>query len=317
LRRLAGGATIAARRRRRSALASDDARDRDTPPGAKSDRNGEIRMGAGSFAQSKDGTRIYYEIRGQGEPLALIFGYAGSSRGWGEPFLKLLEARFRIIAIDNRGTGQSDKPEKPFTLADMAADAAAVLDHAKIDRAHVMGISMGGMIAQEFALNHPERLRGLVLGCTLCGFAHGVVGDPEALGALQVKPAEPLAPQIERLFAACCAKPFVASAQGQAVLRDRLAEVLNYQMTPLHTYQLHWAAIGSFETFDRLPRIKAPTLVVTGTSDLLVPDANSDIIKERISGARIHKITGAGHVFFWEAPQETAATVAEFLSAVN
>jgi pimeloyl-ACP methyl ester carboxylesterase len=274
-------------------------------------------MAAGAFAESKDGTRIHYEIRGQGEPLALIFGYAGSSRGWGEPFLKLLEARFKTVVIDNRGTGQSDKPEKPFSLADMAADAASVLDDAKIERAHVMGISMGGMIAQEFALNHPARLRGLVLGCTLCGLAHSVPGNPEALAALQVNPSEPLAPQVERLFAACCARPFVASAQGQAVLKERVAEALNYPMTPPHTYQLHWGAIGGFDVFDRLPQIKAPTLVITGTSDLLVPDANSDIIKERIPGAHLHKLSGAGHVFFWEAPEETAAIVSKFLSAAN
>lgn len=274
-------------------------------------------MAAGTFAQSKDGTRIRYEIRGKGEPLALIFGYGGSSRAWGEPFLKLLEARFKTIVIDNRGTGESDKPEKPFSLADMAADVASVLDHAKIDRAHVMGISMGGMIAQEFALNHPTRLRGLVLGCTVCGFSHSVAGDPETLAALQVNPGKPLAAQVELLLAACCAKPFLASAKGQAVLKERVAEVMNYPITPLHTYQLHWGAIGGFDTFDRLPQVKAPTMVITGTSDLLVPDANSDIIKERIPGAQIYKIPGAGHVFFWEAPEDTAAAVTQFLSAVN
>lgn len=274
-------------------------------------------MPAGTFAQSKDAVRIHYEIRGQGEPLALIFGYAGSSRGWGEPFRNLLEARFKTIMIDNRGTGESDKPEKPFSVADMAADVASVLDHAKIDRAHVMGISMGGMIAQEFALHHPARLRGLVLGCTLCGLAHGVAGEPEVLAALQVNPNQPLAPQVERLLAACCAKPFLASPRGQAVVKERVAEVMNYPMTPLHTYQLHWAAIGGFDTFDRLPQIKAPTLIITGTSDLLVPDANSDIIKERIPGARLHKIPGAGHVFFWEAPEDSAAAVTKFLSAMN
>jgi 3-oxoadipate enol-lactonase len=271
----------------------------------------------GNFAQSKDGTRLHYEIRGQGEPLALIFGYGGSSRGWGEPFLKLLEARFRIVVIDNRGTGRSDQPEQPFSLADMAADAASVLDHAGIERAHLMGISMGGMIAQEFALNHPARLRGLVLGCTMCGLAHSVPGDPEVLAALAVNPAEPMAPQVERLLAACCAKPFAASASGQAVLRARVAEVMNYPMTPAHTYQLHWKAIEGFDVFDRLPKIKSPTLVITGTSDLLVPDANSDIIKERIPGARIHKLPGAGHVFFWEAPEETAEAVTQFLSRVD
>jgi pimeloyl-ACP methyl ester carboxylesterase len=132
-----------------------------------------------------------------------------------------------------------------------------------------------------------------------------------------VNPEQPLPAQVERLLAACCARPFVASAKGQAVLKERVAEVLNYTMTPLHTYQLHWGAVGTFDTFDRLPQIKAPTLVITGTSDLLVPDANSDIIKERIPGARIHKLPGVGHVFFWEAPEETAATVTTFLSALN
>jgi 3-oxoadipate enol-lactonase len=274
-------------------------------------------MAEGFLAKSIDATRIHYEIRGSGQPLALIFGYAGSSRGWGEPFVKLLEANFKTILIDNRGTGQSDKPEKVFSLADMAADAVSVLDHAKIDRAHVMGISMGGMIAQEFALNHPERLRGLVLGCTICGLAHSVPGDPQALAALQINPDEPLPAQIDRLFAACCSRPFLESAKGQSVLKERLAEVMNYPLTPPHTYQVHWGAIAGFDVFERLPSVTAPTLVITGTADSLVPDANSDIIKEQIPGAKLHKLPGAGHVFFWEAPQETAAEVTKFLSSVR
>ena len=107
------------------------------------------------FAESKDGLKLRYEIRGEGEPVALIMGFSGSGRGWGEPFLKLMEARFKIFVIDNRGTGESDKPDTEFTLGDMAADIAAVLDHAKTPRAHIFGISMGGMIAQEFVLAYP------------------------------------------------------------------------------------------------------------------------------------------------------------------
>jgi 3-oxoadipate enol-lactonase len=274
-------------------------------------------MAEGSFAKSSDGTRIHYEIRGSGQPLALIFGYSGSSRAWGEPFIRLLTSNFKTILIDNRGTGHSDKPEKVYSLADMAADAASVLDDAKIDRAHVMGISMGGMIAQEFALNHPTRLRGLVLGCTICGLAHSVPGDPQALAALQINPEQPLPEQIDRLFAACCSRPFLESAKGKAVLKERVAEVMNYPMTPAHTYQLHWGAIAGFDVFDRLPNVTAPTLVITGTADALVPDANSDIIKERIPGASIKKISGAGHVFFWEDPEGTAAEVNRFLSSVR
>jgi pimeloyl-ACP methyl ester carboxylesterase len=136
------------------------------------------------FAQSKEGLKLRYEMRGAGEPVALIMGFSGSGRGWGEPFLKLMEARFKIFVIDNRGTGESDKPDAEFTLGDLAADIAAVLDHAKTPRAHIFGISMGGMIAQEFALAYPERSRGLVLGCTNCGSSHSVTADPAALANL-------------------------------------------------------------------------------------------------------------------------------------
>ena len=128
------------------------------------------------FARTKDGLKLRYEIRGAGEPVALIMGFSGSGRGWGEAFLKLMEARFKIFVIDNRGTGESDKPDAEFTLGDLAADVAAVLDHAKTPRAHIFGISMGGMIAQEFALAYPERTRGLVLGCTNCGASHSIAG---------------------------------------------------------------------------------------------------------------------------------------------
>jgi pimeloyl-ACP methyl ester carboxylesterase len=118
-----------------------------------------------------------------------------------------------------------------------------------------------------------------------------------------------------------CSPPAVpsrlASAKGQRELNERVAEVMNYAITPPHTYQLHWGAVGGFDTFDRLPQMKAPTLVITGTSDLRVPDANSDIIKERIPNARIHKLQGAGHLFFWEAPEDTAAAVTQFLSPID
>jgi pimeloyl-ACP methyl ester carboxylesterase len=262
------------------------------------------------------GARIYWDERSVGEPVLLIMGLGYPSDMWWRT-RPVLDGHYRTIVLDNRGSGRSDVPPGPYPIPQMAADAVAVLDAAGVEGAHVFGISMGGMIAQEFALNHPARLRGLVLGCTMCGLAHSVPGDPETLAALQLKPSEPLAAQVERLLAACCAKPFLASAKGQAVLKERVAEVMNYAITPPHTYQLHWGAVGGFDTFDRLPQIKAPTLVITGTSDLLVPDANSDIIKQRIPGARIHKLQGAGHVFFWEAPEDTAAVVTKFLAPIN
>src|SRR5438552_13826784 len=124
--------------------------------------------------QSHDGTKIAYNKRGNGAPLALIMGFSGAGRAWGEPFLKLIETKFQTFVIDNRGTGESDKPDRSWSLRDMAGDVAAVLDDAGVKRAHVFGISMGGMISQEFVLAYPERVRGLVLGCTNCGASHSI-----------------------------------------------------------------------------------------------------------------------------------------------
>ncbi|MGH8014531.1 MAG: alpha/beta fold hydrolase, partial [Candidatus Binataceae bacterium] len=200
-------------------------------------------MATRAFCNGKDGVKIRYEVRGQGQPLAMIMGFSGSSRTWGEPLLQQLETRYSAIVIDNRGTGESDKPDQPWTITDMAADAVAVLDALKLERAHVFGISMGGMIAQEFALNFPQRLRGLVLGCTNCGMPHSVQGDPEELAKLSPSADIPLREQALRALTACCSKAFVESTHGRAFIDKRLAEMEQYPVTPLHTYARQWNAI--------------------------------------------------------------------------
>ncbi|HKV54853.1 MAG TPA: alpha/beta fold hydrolase [Candidatus Binataceae bacterium] len=270
-------------------------------------------MASARFCE-RNGVKIRYEVRGRGEPLALIMGYSGSGKTWGEPFLRLIERNFSTIVIDNRGTGESDKPDVPWTVGDMAADAAAVLDHAGIQRAHVMGISMGGMIAQEFALDFAAKLRGLVLGCTLCGLKHAVLGEPEATDALIAKGDLPPAEQARKLLIACSSKAFGGSPQGLEFIEARIKEMEGYPLTPLHSYHRQWEAISAFDTYDRLDKIAAPTLVVTGTDDPIVPAQNSAILRERIPGAQLHSIDGAGHLFFWEAPEESAASVSRFLA---
>jgi len=269
------------------------------------------------FAENKDGLKLRYEIRGSGEPVALIMGFSGSGRGWGEPFLKLMESRFKIFVIDNRGTGESDKPDAEFTLRDLAADIAAVLDHAKTPRAHIFGISMGGMIAQEFVLAYPESTRGLVLGCTNCGASHSVPADPAAIANLMPAPGVDPIEQARRAFSVACGKAFLNSARGQAILDQAIAEMGNYPITPMHTFMRQGQAIGGFDSFARLGQIKAPTLIIHGDDDSIVPYPNAEVIHGAITGSKKHTLKSAGHMFFWEVPEESVRVASDFLAAVK
>jgi len=269
------------------------------------------------FSKTRDGLKIRYEVRGAGDPVALIMGFSASSRGWGEEFLRPMEERFKLLVIDNRGTGESEQPDQPWTIADMAADVASVLDHAKVDRAHIFGISMGGMIAQEFVLAYPERVRGLMLGCTNCGAKHSAPAQPEAVAALMLDPAMPPAEQVKRALTAACGKAFVASPRFQEMIAQILAEAGNYPVTPMHTYQRQMQAIMEFETYNRLPAIKAPTLIIHGDDDAIVPYQNGEILNTRIAGSRLFLIRRAGHMFFRESPEETVLATAECFSAAK
>ena len=269
------------------------------------------------FAQSKDGVKLRYEIRGTGEPVALIMGFSGSGRGWGEAFLKLMEQRFKIFVIDNRGTGESDKPDAEFTLGDLAADVAAVLDHAKTPRAHIFGISMGGMIAQEFALAYPGRTRGLVLGCTNCGASHSIPADPAALANLIPSPGMDPLEQARRAFSVACGKAFLNSEAGQAILTQAMAEMGNYPITPMLTFMRQGQAIGGFDSFARLGQINSPTLIIHGDDDSIIPYPNGEILQGAIAGSKKHTLKAAGHMFFWEVPDETVRVAGEFLASVK
>ena len=269
------------------------------------------------FAQTKDGLKLRYEVRGSGDPLALIMGFSGSSRGWGEPFLSRIEKRFKTVLIDNRGTGESDKPDAPWTMTDMANDVAAVLDHAKIERAHIYGISMGGMIAQEFALKHAARVRGLVLGCTTCGMQHGAPNDPANVAKLMPDPSKSPEEQARTAFSVACGTAFLASRDGQAFIDQQIADMGKYPVTPLHTFTRQFGAIQGWDCYDQLSQIKAPTLIFHGDDDKLLPHANAEILHQGIPGSKVHILKGIGHMFFWEAPEESVRVPADFIAPVK
>ncbi len=257
---------------------------------------------------------LEYEAEGQGPPLLMIMGLGGQANSWGEPFLQQLRPHFRLLRFSNRGTGLSDKPEGPYSVSQMADDAAGLLRELAIGRAHVLGISMGGMIAQELVLSHPELVQGLVLGCTACGPAHSAATPVETLARFGQIGSLPLEERARQFWLMAVTPEFIE--RGQAFL-DEMLEMALKTPTPWTTFGKQFAAVQSFDTYDRLPQVTARTLIVHGDRDILVPAENAEVLHGRIAGSRVRIIPGVGHCFFWEKPEESAQAVVEFLGSLE
>jgi len=256
---------------------------------------------------------VEHYVGGKGPPLLMISGFTAQASGWNEPFVRLLQSHFQTIRFSHRGTGTSDRLTGEVTLRDLADDAAGLLIALGINKAHVMGVSMGGMIAQELALNHPQRVQGLVLGCTNCGGERRVAAAPEMVDLLTPQPGLSREEQVRRSWPAVTTPEFIESQRD--VMEERLrASLIN--PTPIETSMRQMAAVQAFDSFDRLPQIEAPTLVLHGDRDVIVPVANAQILKDRIRGADLRIVPGAGHLFTWEFPEESATAVVEFLTKV-
>jgi pimeloyl-ACP methyl ester carboxylesterase len=203
---------------------------------------------------------------------------------------------------DNRGTGQSDKPDVPYSLEMFAGDAVAILDHLGIKRAHLFGVSMGGMIAQEIALRYAPRLQTLTLGCTTFGGKNAVPPPAESVKLLTA-PRDGLSDEevIRRGWPLGYTPEFIKNHRAE--LEASIPRLL-VNVTPTFIFKRHLDATYGLKTYDRLPQITTPTLVITGAKDVLIPARNSEILAERIPGAKLHVIPSAGHAFFNEARAE-------------
>ncbi len=249
------------------------------------------------------GAELYWERSGRGEPLLLIQGMSGTHLSWGEPFLSRLEADFDCVVFDNRGIGNSAEVTEPFTIADLAADAITVMDAAGLDTAHVLGISMGGMTAQQLALAAPERLRTLTLGCTYPGGEGSSLIAPEDAGPLLEAMASG---DLERVFRAAYEVNLSPGFRADASTYDAFAAMARALPARQATVQLQIQAIGGHDTQARLAEIAAPTLVIHGTEDKMIPVANGELIASLIPGAKLEILDGVGHMFWWEQPQRSA-----------
>ena len=260
-----------------------------------------------------NGARLYYEVYGEGEPLLLIMGLGANHLAWAS-HVPAYAREFQVIVFDNRGTGQSDFPEDvDFTIPLMADDAAALLDALGVDRAHVYGVSMGGMIAQELALRHPRRLRSLILGATWPGGPDAVPPEMETLrllvdwGAAAGRVASPA-------FLDVLYSPGYLAEHGSELL-EGFGRYADYPQTAPEAYVAQLGAAARHDTYDRLPDIAAPTLVIHGTADPLVPAANGRILAERIPRAGLVLLEGARHGYLQEKQAEADAAVLSFLRA--
>jgi 3-oxoadipate enol-lactonase len=255
---------------------------------------------------ANQGAKIFWDEQGHGEPILLIMGLGYTAHMWHRT-RPLLAPRFRTIAFDNRGVGRGDIPAGPYPIALMASDAAAVLDAAEVKTAHVFGVSMGGMIAQELALQYPQRVRSLILGCTAAGGPTAVRSEPEVTHMLKAR-AE-MAPE----QAAEAALPFIYDV---GTPRERIEEDLAIRRPWLprpESYLAQLQGILAWESYSRLPAIGAPTLVIYGENDRLVAPGNGKIIAERIPDAELVVIPRASHIFATDQPELAHHAILKFL----
>ena len=240
---------------------------------------------------------INYKIQGQGEPLLMIMGLSFSLLDWGTKLPELLSQHYKIILFDNRDAGATSQSTKPYTIEQMAADAAGLLDALGESKVHVFGVSMGGMIAQHFALNYANKLNKLILGCTMAG---GACSHGGAFGELFNSNV------LELLFT----PEFIQRHQ---------TDLGNFFQTtlPFHSkgdaLARQFYAMRSHDTCDRLEEITAPTLVITGARDRVISPQNSEILTQKIPGAKQEIIKDAAHAFCFSHPDPTATAIINFL----
>jgi pimeloyl-ACP methyl ester carboxylesterase len=244
-----------------------------------------------------------YERSGTGPPLLMIMGMSGTSLMWGEPFLQELRPHFDVIAYDHRGVGASSRLDGPVTIREMAADAAGLLDALELDTAHVLGISMGGMIAQELALAAPERIRTLTLGCTYCGGEGSSLAAPEALQRLTEAMMSGDRQRALRAGWEINVSPAMAADEDAYA---RFVQVASRRAVSVPVIMAQMQACAAHDTNARLGQLAMPTLVVHGTVDELLPVENGRLIAARIPGAQLEILDDVGHLFFWERPHLAA-----------
>ncbi|MFH1149934.1 MAG: alpha/beta hydrolase [Actinomycetota bacterium] len=259
---------------------------------------------------SIDDVEICYERMGSGPPLVMIMGYTANMDWWSPLLLEVLSSRYAVTVFDNRGAGRSGAGCRRFSIKQFASDTAGLMKVLGIERAHVLGVSMGGMIAQQLALDFPLKVDRLVLCCTVCG---GPEVKPPALPVLRrlVDFSGSAEDRIRRSADVLYPREYLE--EHPDVVENAIGVILKAMITPRNAYRQAGAILG-FRTHKRLPALFQETLVMCGEEDVLVPPANSDTLVSRIPGATMRRFSGAGHGFTTQCAADVAQAVVGFLS---
>jgi len=260
-----------------------------------------------------NGIEMYYEEIGGGEPLILIMGFGGDHLAWAFQARAFAE-RYRVVTFDNRGVGQSDAPDTPYSIRTMADDTAALMTALGIDRAHVVAASMGGMIGQELALGYPARVRTLHLACT--------TARPDAHMKALLATWRELRTTLSRPSLVRAMALWLFSFRTYAARPEFVEMVIQTALATPYPQSLagflgQAAAIEHHDTLARLQRLHCPTLVTVGEDDVLVPPRFSHELAARIPGATLRTVPEAGHVYFWEQPEAFNRLCLDFLAGVR
>jgi pimeloyl-ACP methyl ester carboxylesterase len=256
---------------------------------------------------------IYYEIHGSGEPLVLINGLGYDLWMW-HKMVPGLAGHFQVITFDNRGSGQSDKPVGPYTAQLLADDLAGLLGALDIKQAAVMGHSMGGFVAQALVLSRPELVSKLILSDTNFGGPNHIPVTQEALAVLMDMQADPVE-RLRRGIVVSCGPGFAEANPDEVEewVAHRIQNPVDHQ-----GYQAQLAIGLSLSTVEvsfepRLKDVQAPTLILFGEDDKVVPPGNADLLASEISGSQVKILPGAGHFFPLEVPDEANGIIIDFL----
>lgn len=252
------------------------------------------------------GATLRVSVQGRGRPLLLITGLGANVETW-ESLRRHLGYRFRTIAFDPPGIGRSTLPLRPRRMPGLADMVSALLDELGEERLDVLGVSWGGVVAQELALRRPERIRRLVLACTTCGLG-GIPGHPLALLWLS----NPIRHKLGG-FEWMAALSYGGALRHDETLIRRLMQSRRQNPPTLPGYLAQLMAITGWTSLPRLHRIPHPTLVMSGDDDPIIPLANARILAARIPKARLHVVRGGGHMFLFDEARSSAATIANFL----